>query len=404
MKHFVFCLLLSTMVHVCYAQITYPISTYSPTPKAFRNLLLTNQQIEDNDTINEEIIDLVNPVVLDSVLDRKREHHQLFLVGWFIHAFGGYGWREVNMVKQKFVGTSHDDGRSGEEEYTEYDVNFTIRFHLNKYLFKTFESYDKEAKIHRQDIRAKFKVHGHKPTNYKVAPFVRDTANLNPNQYGIHCEVTPPRAYRPMINFLFYPTLPGINIDQHPNFQNRHPSMGFYGASCLDCNHNCHPEIHPYEWIWWMNLHGTAPKDKIWMLGMLKDGSNRFHHWSHNPKTGKTTVPFAFDVKDPATRDRIITIEHLVFGRFIDSNLTKLGLPTTTFNTDQQSIEVSLTDSKGNKIPVMVRFPVQMIGGGVKYWFSEVNWDEQNHIVSGLLNLATSVEDVYMTRVTMSCP
>ena len=180
--------------------------------------------------------------------------------------------------------------------------------------------------------------------------------------------------------------------------------MGFYGASCLDCNHNCHPEIHPYEWIWWMNLHGTAPKDKIWMLGMLKDGSNRFHHWSHNPKTGKTTVPFAFDVKDPATRDRIITIEHLVFGRFIDSNLTKLGLPPTTFNTDQQSIEVSLTDSKGNKIPVMVRFPVQMIGGGVKYWFSEVNWDEQNHIVSGLLNLATSVEDVYMTRVTMSCP
>jgi hypothetical protein len=404
MKQFIACVILIAAMQYASAQVSYPISTYAPTPKAFRNLLLTNQQIEYNDTINEEIIDLVNPVVLDSILDRKKEHHELFLLGWFIHAFGGYDWREVKMVKQKFVGTAHDDGRSSEDEFTEYDINFTLHFHLNKYLYQSFDAYDQQAHIHRQDIRSKLYPRRHKPRNYAVPPFVRDTNNLNANMYGVHCEVTPPIAFRSMINYLFYPVFPGINIDRHPNFMGTHPSMGFYGASCLDCNHSCHPEIHPYEWLWWMNLHSGSPKDKVFLLGMLKDASNRFHQWSHNPKTGKATVPFAFEVKDTAATGRIITIEHLVFGKFIDSNLTKMGLPANTFNTDQRSVQVTLADGKGVNIPITVMFPNQMIGAGVRYWVTDVNWDAQNHILSGLLNLATSVQDLYMTRVTVACP
>jgi hypothetical protein len=205
-----------------------------------------------------------------------------------------------------------------------------------------------------------------------------------------------------MLNYLFYPTMPGIDIDRHPNFMNRQPTMGFYGTYCLDCNHNCHPELHPYEWLWWMNLHNGTTKDKTWMVGLMKDGSNRFHHWSHNPKTGKVSIPFAYEVRDRAARDRCITIEHLVFNRFIDSNLTKLNLPATVFNSDKRTVDVTLTDDTGGNIPISVQFRNVMIGSGLRYWLSDVNWDEQNHIVSGYINFATSVQDVYTVRVTMS--
>jgi hypothetical protein len=402
MKNCLVFIILMSAVQLGYTQISYPISSYNPTPATFRQLLLTNQQIEDNDTINEEIVDLVTPIVQDSVLDRKREHHQLFLVGWFIHAFGGYGWRAVDMKKQKYVGTVRGESRSGAEEYTEYDINFNLFFHLRKYLLKTFTAINQQARIHRQDIRSNVMPKKHKPTNYKDLPFVRDTSSLDIQRYGLHCELTPQREFRPMLNYLFYPVLPGINIDKHPNFLSRNPSMGFYGASCLDCNHNCHPEIHPYEWIWWMNLHNGSVKDKTWMLGLLKDGSNRFHHWSHNPKTGKVSIPFAYDIKDKNAKDRFVIIEHLVFSNFIDSNLHKLDLPPVLFDADHKSVDINLTDDNGNTIPLTVSFRNVLIGSGLKYWFSEVNWDEKNHILSGYFNMATSVQDLYTVRLTFT--
>ena len=402
MKYFLLCLSIIFAVQCSFAQVTYPIATYSPTPAAFRYLLLTNQQIEDNDTINEEILDLVTPMVMDSVLKRKKEHHQVFLVGWLIHAFGNYNWRAIDMVKQKMVGTVRGDGRSGEEEYTEYDINFDLYCHLHKYLWQVFKSYDRAGKISRQDIRATFHFHHYQGTDFKAPPYIRDTNKIDMYLYREHCELTPQREFRPMLNYLFYPTLPGIDMDRHPNFGSRLPSMGFYGATCLDCNHNCHAELHPYEWIWWMNLHNGSVKDKTWLVGLLKDGSNRFHHWSHNPKTGKITIPFAFEVKDRAAKDRSITIEHLVFNKFLESNLTLLNIPPTAFDANHKTLQVDLADDKGGKIPITVAFTNVLLNGGLRYWFTDVNWDEKDHILSGYINMATSVQDLYTMRVTFS--
>jgi hypothetical protein len=403
MKHFFLTILALITFGAGYAQFSYPISTYGPTPRPYRNLLLTNQQIEDNDTINEEIIDLVQPIVMDSVLGKKKKpHHRLFLVGWLINKFGGYGWRPVEPVKQKYVGTVREDGHSGDEQFTEYDINYTIVFHQHDYLFKMFKAYNKQAHIHRQDIRTRFFPKKNKPDDYTVPPFVRDTNNLNLNQYSLHCEITPPREFRSPLNYLFYPVLSGYGIAEHPNFMTNHPTMGFYGASCLDCNHSCHPEIHPYEWIWWMNLHNGTVKDKTFLLGMLKESSNRFPGWSENPKTGKTTIPFSFEVKDPAAHDRVITIEHLVFNRFISANLARLDIPANAFDAGRQAIDIQLKDDKGFSIPLTVRFNYPLIGAGIRYWISDVNWDAQSHIVSGLLHVATSVKDLYTMKVTLS--
>ena len=43
-----------------------------------------------------------------------------------------------------------------------------------------------------------------------------------------------------------------------------------------------------------------------------------------------------------------------------------------------------------------------MVNAGLRYWFSDVNWDEKDHILSGYINMATSVQDVYTVKVTMS--
>ena len=408
MRHLLFSLLLVTTSQISFAQITYPISTYTATSESFRYLLMTNKQIEDNDTINEKVIDLVTPMVLDSMIMRKKEHHQVFLLGWLIHALGDYNWRAMKMGKEKFVGTVRGNPHtSGKEIYTEYDVNFNLFCHLPKYLGKVFESYDRQAQIGRQDylshiVRKHPKHHRHHTINYKAEPFVRDSSHIDVYRYRLHCEVTPQRAYRTMLNSLFFPVTDQLDLDKHPSFGSLYPSMGFYGVHCLDCNHTCHPEIHPYEWAWWINLHNGTVKDKTWMIGLFKDASNRFHHWSQNPKAGKVSVPFAYKVDDKAATNRTITIEHRVFGPFVDSNLVKLNLPATVFNTDQKSVEVKLTDDKGSAIPVIVNFSSAMVHAGLRYWFSDVNWDEKDHILSGYINMATSVQDVYTVRVTMS--
>lgn len=394
MKQTLLLVLITILAQYSFAQTSYKISSYSPTQEVFKNLLLTNAQIEANDTINEEILDLVSPLVLDSVLGRKKEHHQLFLVGWLIHAFGDYNWRAVSMIKQKFVGTVRDNARSSEEEYTEYDINYDLNFHLNKYLDKVFHSYDTQRSYHRQDFRRSHR------TNYEVPPFVRDSNDIDITRYRVHSEMTPPGPFRVQLHYLFFPTQPGLSLKEHPNFGTDHPTMGVYGASCLDCNHNCHPEIHPYEWVWWLNLHGADPDAKTWLLGLFYESSNRFRHWSHTPKVGKISIPFSYVIKDNKNEYPSVTVEHLVFNKFVDKDVAKIGIPDTTFNCRLENQLIIVTNNSTDKFGIRVNFKNVLLTDGLKYWLSDLNWDENNHILSGYFNFATAVKELYTTRIT----
>src|SRR5688500_3067382 len=140
--------LLLALIQTGLAQPTdFRISTLGKTPEAFQYLLLSNSAIAKNDTINEKILDLVEPLLLDSMIEKRRQHHKVFMVGWFIHAFGGYNWRAVDMKKQKFIGTVEHHGRSGAVEYSEYDINFHLEFHLPKYYDKICLSCDLQKKF-----------------------------------------------------------------------------------------------------------------------------------------------------------------------------------------------------------------------------------------------------------------
>ena len=394
MKHTILLLLITISAHLSFSQTSYKISSYNPTDRVFKNLLLSNAEIAANDTMNEEVLDLVKPLVLDSILGRKKEHHQLFLVGWLIHAFGDYNWRAVSMVKEKYVGTVRSNSRSSEEQFTEYDINFDLMFHLKKYLWHVFDSYDIQKGYHKQDFRR-----GKHLTNYSKDPFERDTNNIDIKRYRLHCEMTPPPPFRVQLHYLFFPTQPGLALKDHPNFGTDHPSMGFYGSNCVDCNHNCHPELHPYEWAWWLNLHGGDPSAKTWLVGLFYEGSNRFRHWSRAPKVGKISIPFAYTVKDNNVTPSVM-IDHLVFNKFLDDDLNKLPITDSTFDAKIENRVIYVVGGNGVKYGININFKGVLPTAGLKYWLSDINWDDKNHILSGYFNFATAVKELYTTRIT----
>lgn len=404
-NYFLLLLLLSTAVPI-HAQTNFQISSFHSTPEDFKLLLLPNNEIAKNDTINERILDLAEPWLADSILPRRKEHHQLFFVGWLIHAFGGFNWRAVDMHKQKFVGTVRNEGRSGGFEYTEWDIKYHLRFHLRKYLFKDFESYDLARKYHKQDVRPSHH------TNFKIPPYVRDTNNMDASIYDLGCELTPPPAFIPQLNYLFFPTLPeGGNCKTHINFETKHPSMGFYGAYCLDCNHNCHPEMHPYEWVWWLKVKdGDESTDKTWLIGLFHEGSNRFPKWSRNPMTGEIKIPFAFDLSfDEEVSAPAITVEHLVFNKFEEnfaSQLPQNSISTYGKNNDTmlngyQRIILS-AGSDSSSVDLMLKFDKEIKTDALRFWFTEINFDREKKIISGYLHFATSVLDLYTARITFT--
>lgn len=391
-------LFLTAILHqTSFTQTSFQISSFQPTPADFKYLLLTNKEIADDDTTNEKIVDLVEPMLLDSVLLRKKQHHRLFLVGWLIHAFGGYNWRAVDMHKQKFVGTVTNDGRSGSFEYTEWDMKFHLNFHLQKYLFKDFAAYDLQRKYHRQDVRPTHR------TNYNVAPYLRDSSSIDCRLYDLGCELTPPPAFIPQLNYLFFPTLPdGGGLKQHTNFGTDHPTMGFYGSYCLDCNHNCHPEMHPYEWTWWLNLQNENSTAKTWLVGLFHEGSNRFPKWSRNPMSGEIKIPFAFDLAQDLSVTPQIKVEHLVFNKFENAEFKKFELPDKNFGTKENYVACLFQMDDSTTIKSDLRFNQILKTDALKYWFTDLNYDKQNHVLSGYLHYAISVQDLYATKITFS--
>jgi hypothetical protein len=385
---------LSFAVLFAYTQTEINVWNFNPTEKVFKNLLQNNASIAANDTVHEEITDLVQPYLAHHRVSRKREHHHVFLLGWMIHALGGYNWRILDPEKQKFVGTVVRHSRNSSEEYTEYDINFDIIFHQKKYLGKMFFAYDRQRKLHRQDYKRKNR------RDYKSPPFVRDTNNIDHRLYKLHCELTPPRPFRPQLHYLFYPTLPNLELKNHLNFGTAHPTMGFYGTWCLDCNHSCHPEVHPYEIVWWLKATEDDPTDiKRWHIGVIGDGSNRFPKWSVSPMAASIAIPFAFYGDMDEGESFKIKVEHLVFDKFVDSELKKLKIPDDAFWCDEPYQVFNFV--AGDKVVrVECSFSSPLHTKALRYWFSEVNYDNKDNIFSGYFNVGVGVEEIYTTRIS----
>jgi len=392
----VFCALVlwSCIMHSASAQTVVNVPDGRVSAREWLMLTGRNSAIAANDTLNERIVDLVQVAVADSVIRKKKQHHRVFLVGWLIHAFGGYNWRALSTTKRKFVGTVHRNSRSSDEHFTEYDINYDIYFLLPHYQRLTFAAYDRQRELKRQDYRRSHR------RDYGVEPFVRDTLNFDWMKYRLHCELTPPRPFRAALDAGFYPTLPGQSLGEHWSIGTDKPTIGVYGLWCLDCNHSCHPELHPYEWIWWLRANGgDTTTTKTWMVGLFHESSNRMPDWSTAPVQGRISIPFAIRAADVRKGESSVLIEHLVHSGF-GPGLPQWpadGCTAVSAKADEQVIR--LTTSTGTMdLKVRLNHPIRSDAYSLSV--SDLVLDKATGTLCGRLNLAVSATEVYTTRIT----
>lgn len=367
------------------------IQTFLPTPDGYLNLLKPLKEIRENTVLNESIVDLASVYLTDSILPRKFERHQLPVIGGFTR-MAGFRWLSINGRKEKYVGTAKNGFRiPGGVHFTEYDVNINLVPHLKRYIDLSYAAYTRQKKIGRYK-----KENNH----YTGPPFVYPDEETDLSVYHVHCELTPPAPYREMIDDLFYPIIPGSSAAQHLHFGDENFTAGLYGAYVSDCNHDCHPEIHPYEWLWWLNVHPSLDEEensKTWLLGLFREGSNRMPRWSPAPRTGEIAIPFIFPA---GSKELVIELQHLVYGRFNEEGFRQLAnIPADAKQFDATE-EKFLLEEKNTGIVLKTNAVVK--SPALKYWFSPLNYDEQRELISGQLHIAVSNDDLYTAKVKFS--
>jgi len=390
MKKALFLLLLPT---IAFGQGQLTVSSFGKTSEKWLLLTKDRQFISNNDSLNEELVDLVKAVSVDSILPSKSQRHRVGEAGWIISIFG-YKWKALNMTKQKFVGTERDGIRVPNHgpRFTEYDVNFNLIPRIKKYIDLTWIG------IEQQRDKNRF----NRIKNSDEAPWIYPETLVNIKRYRMHCEITPPQEYLPLLNEKFYPVMQPNSSKEHPNIGSDYTTFGLYGAFVADYNHTGHPEIHPYEWLWWYDTHPDRLKEtsQTWYVGYMKEASNRFRGWykKKEPRVGQVSVPFVFNLKNDTLQ---ITLEHLLHDMFNAEWLSKLqGIPETASDLYFSEKTFTFTDTglKGKVIQYSTSNPIRR--EGMKTWFSNLNWDKENNLLTGYLNLGVSVENVYGAKVS----
>ncbi len=362
-------------------------------PAEFLKLRISNDSISANDILNEQIVDLVKVDERDRKVPTPYTTHQGGGSGWFIRMIGFY-WQAVDRKRYKFVGTNRNGlSMPGErDELTEHDINFNLIPHLQPYLDFVYRGRMAQTK-RRQFSRCR-------NCDLANAPYIPPTL-ATAEKYDLHCELTPPKKMRDSVNVLFYPCMHGYNLNTHPNFCDMKPTVGMYGVFVLDCNHACHPEIHPYEWLWWLKLTTAemAPGNfnKTWMLGFFKESSNRFILWSRPPRVGTISVPFIFKVSD---KNSYLKFSKIVAGKFRPHGIKlikTLPVQTSTFNFSDTTIQLNL--NPGHSFPLHIRNQSPTNTTALRWWLSDVQTDEANQWVWGYFNLVVSVKDGYTAKL-----
>ena len=372
--------------------ISVPVENSLTVDANFLKLEQPNSQIRYDSILNEQIVDLVEPAERDSMLPSHTQHHRLF-IGWFLHVFG-YKWVAIDMHRSKLVGTAKDDLYApGEEDnrFTEHDININLLPHIPKYIDLMYNGIKQQIKLNRHWKRE------HRTPDFSKVPFIYPTtATLN--QYRVHCELTPPRKYYRQVTEKFYPCIAGSNFATHANFCDPRPTLGMYGAMVSDCNHTCHTEMHPYEWLWWLDLNpaeDTIKNTRRWVAGLFRESSNRFRDWSHRPRIGSIALPFIFPRKGGKPR---IEIEHLVQNIFMHKKFKQFTkVPKDAGNMNFTDMTVAL---QGLESGIFVHTNKAIESEGGKIWFSDVKTD--GTWIWGYIHLAACVRDLYTARITTS--
>jgi hypothetical protein len=369
-----------------FAQNILEVNSFNKIPSALENLN-ESAYFKENALENHLAVDMVNAFTTDSVFTRKFERHRVF--GGGVIRLLGFRWKAVTLEREKLVGWVnkhylHDIDKKA--QFTEYDINYDLIPVLPAYKDMAHLSYQAQFNMFKSK----------KKDQEGQAPYIYPTEGVDMTLYRFHCENTPAADFRSLLNTKFFPVHNNNPLAIHQNFETEKPVIGMYGVLVLDCNHSCHPEIHPYEWVWWLNL---TEKSTSWNVGFIRDVSNRFKHWSSAPRTGEISIPFSFPLESSEWK---IEVDHQMFGNFSQEGFKELQVPKPnyTFKELERTFQFSL--------PALADKTLQVVSGesipyeSLVYYFSNLNLDVSSGTFSGNLHLAMSINEVYTAEIKSS--
>ncbi len=383
-------LIMLCSIPAAFTQTLLPATFIDKTNTTFLSFYLPAKELREKISVAEELTDLVQCFSVDSILKKRKQRHRV-IGSRIIHVLG-WNWRSINMKKIKVVGTVRKiSGVAEKAHFKELDVNYDLIPHTQKYIDIFYSGYQAQMKTKRAA----------RERDFSQPPFTYPTPETIDN-YRLHCECTPyfKDDYREKINTHLFPVYSGNNLLTHKNFMHEHPTMGMYGAFVLDCNHSCHPEIHPYEWLFWLDLSPEKDnvQDKIsWIFGYLRDVSQRQRNWVKNMRSGAISFPFIFKTDN---KNKEIFIEHTITQEWRPDGFSRIkGIPDGAVSLDFETLVFDV-GRPGNSITIKTNQKLPAEAG--KFWLSNLNVDEKNGYVTGYVNLAVSIENIYTGRISFT--
>jgi hypothetical protein len=356
-------------------------------------LLRTPDSLLRGDVLHtEQVIDLVDAWVVDSVVDKEKQRLK-GLGGWIAQRTWARYWQHYTPHKQKYVGSSSRPYKIFDGVGDEMDVNIFVMPHLPRYVLMVAQGFDIANDRPRPDEGFRFD----SPEGF---PLPEELKYEDRGYLTVECEITPNQEFAAALHKLFLPTRSGAyGLDTIANFGTKHPSMGMTGMWCMDCNHNCRPEIHPIEWLWWLDMGKNRPGSanaKSWMVSLMVDASNRFKDWTQGPLAGEIAIPFV--LRDGAKVLRV-DLQHIA------SDPVDLAMEDTLWAADGiQSEDTSFrmplpVDSPGPNAPIA---DVRVHGGWpwqcTHYWIGEVRRIHGGY--AGYFHIASTVTSMLALRLT----
>ncbi|MCB9230926.1 MAG: hypothetical protein H6581_04650 [Bacteroidia bacterium] len=357
-------------------------------PETAALLSLPNPQLKKDRLAQQKLLDLVQPYVIDSVLKEDictQRGMPRALVNQEVRH-----WKAIKPVKQKLVGITVKDNKTYVGSvptnggiWRERDVCFHLTSHLPKYIDLISHGFDRQDASGR-DLKSK---------KYVDPPFpCPDSLLFEGNCLDVELECTPKiNLRRNRLNDRFYPCKVSSSMLTHPNMGTAHLPLGVYGPFVSDCMHNCKPEIHPYEWIWWLNLDTTSALRKDWMIGLLNDDTRRFTNWVDSPRRGGISLPFACQ----PGQDLSISLDLLVWDEFLPIEDAHLPANPATKVTPKVE-ELTFDLPGGGKAHLKTSIPVE---DGLRLWVTGLQKDPSSGLLLGQLHLAVAVKNLFTARV-----
>ncbi|MCB9235562.1 MAG: hypothetical protein H6581_28155 [Bacteroidia bacterium] len=283
--------------------LTLTVDTQNPADARFEMLARSDQHLHKYKLNNEMAVDLVTPWVTDHVIPRKVNH-----VG---DELDPNDWTTVYGERQKFVGMLARYKMYNSHFVQETDLNLMVipnqPGHVDQLKFAALQSHNlKEVHLYRindpypspQDLCPEA-LNWYRNDYLEKGVAKGDHKNTDPKTdycITLEAELTPWMDGHKALDRHFFPTFAlddpqttshweflgthytHKNLQFSPHFTNQYPAIGLYGPMCMDDRHGNRPEIHPWDWIWWMKLDSSNTEilPKTWMVGLLWDDADRF--------------------------------------------------------------------------------------------------------------------------------